>query len=663
MIHLPLFFLYWAIIQSLSKTIKSKKTKRAKGLMRFFLIFIIFCLNITLPALGQGQKAAQKLLYKAQTYKSTKDTARAYRYATLALVENPSYDEAYTTLGQWYYDARYFLRSARLFKNACQKCLNGFTKFSLAAARSYLYAQQPDSALYFLNESQNHGLEAKKIEAQARMLLSMRVRKDTNEVRKLSSRINSKFSEFFPSLSSDGQTLYFTRRVNGVNEDFFYALPDSCGDWYTARNLGYPPNTAAQESAQTISSDDHYLFFMRSDNRSENGWGRGGCDLYLAYRKSVDKPWSVAESFGATINTPAFEGMPSLSPDINDLYFVSDRPGGYGGLDIWLSHFKFGLWQYPINLGPQINTAGNETAPFISSDNRTLYFSSDGHLGLGGGDLFMSKKIADSIWEQPQNLGTPINSPTDDNSIFVCANGKNALFASDRGNEGGHLDIYETILPKRSAPEVTAFALCYVLDSLSKAPATMGSITLYDSLGNEMAQYHANKGDGSILMSLPLNQTFSYSVRAYNCTSSEGTINFPEACPKWCELTFALLPRDYVKPTKDSLVLTVHFAKNVITLNDTQIVAIESTLREWMGKEDLAIFVNSYTDNTGTPLINTEKSTIRANVISHAIGKMGFEPQIISATGFGESSPVAPNDSPENQNLNRRVEIVLHWSY
>jgi outer membrane protein OmpA-like peptidoglycan-associated protein len=178
-----------------------------------------------------------------------------------------------------------------------------------------------------------------------------------------------------------------------------------------------------------------------------------------------------------------------------------------------------------------------------------------------------------------------------------------------------------------------------------------------------MAQYHANKGDGSILMSLPLNQTFSYSVRAYNCTSSEGTINFPEACPKWCELTFALLPRDYVKPTKDSLVLTVQFAKNVITLNDTQIVAIESTLREWMGKEDLAIFINSYTDNTGTPLINTEKSTIRANVIANIVTKMGFEPQIITSTGFGEANPVVPNDSPENQNLNRRVEIVLHWSY
>ena len=631
--------------------------------MRFLLLFTIVLLQIAEPVFGQEQSRAQKMLYKAQTYKSKKDTARAYRYALSALNDFPAFEDAYSTLGQWYFDARYFNRAARLFRDATQRCTNGVQKFSLPAARAYLFAQKPDSALYWLSMGNIKNAEARKIEAQARMLISMRIPKDTNQVRKLSSRINSKFPEFFPSLSADRQTLNFTRRINGVNEDFFNAHPDSCGDWFTARNMGYPPNTAAQESAQAISSDDHYLFFMRSDNRSENGWGRGGCDLYLAYRKSIDSPWTAAESFGATINTPAFEGMPSLSPDISDLYFVSDRPGGYGGLDIWVSHFQFGLWQLPVNLGPQINTSGNETAPFISSDNRTLYFSSDGHMGLGGSDLFFSKRISDTLWKIPVNLGTPINSANDDNSIFVSPDGILAYFASDRGNAGGDFDIYETTLPTAAAPEATAFALCYVLDSLTKDPAMIGSITLFDSLGNEIAQYHANKGDGSILMSLPLNKTFNYSVRAFNYTSSEGSISFPEACPKWCELSFPLLPKNYVKPTKDSLVLTIHFAKNVVILNDTQIVAIEATLRDWKDKEDLNIFVNSYTDNTGTPIINTEKSTIRANTITDLIIKMGFDPVIITTTGFGDSSPVAPNDSPENQNLNRRVELVLRWSY
>jgi hypothetical protein len=631
--------------------------------MRFVLLFTFILLQIAQPTWVQAQSHAQKLLYKAQSYKAKKDTARAYSYALAAIAEDRSYEDAYSTLGAWFYDARSFIRSARVFRDAALSCNNGSQKFGLPAARSYLSAQKPDSALYWLGMSNSRNEEVKKIEAQARMLHAMRYSRDTNQARRLSIRINSKYPEFFPSISADGQMLRFTRRINGVNEDFFYAQPDSCGDWFTARNMGYPPNTAAQESAQTISADDHYLFFMRSDNRSENGWGRGGCDLYLAYRKAIDSPWTAAESFGATINTPAFEGMPSLSPDISDLYFVSDRPGGYGGLDIWVSHFQFGLWQLPINLGPQINTAGNETAPFISSDNRTLYFASDGHMGLGGSDLFMSRKKSDTVWEAATNLGTPINSSTDDNSIFVCANGKTAYFASDRGNAGGDLDIYETTLPQRLAPEGTAFAMCYVLDSISKLPAMVGSITIYDTLGNELGQYHANKGDGSILMSLPLGKTFNYAVRGFNYTTSEGSINFPEACPKWCALTFPLLPRNYVKPTKDSLVLVVRFPKNVTTLNDTQIVAIESALREWKGKEDLAIFVNSYTDNTGTPMINTQISTMRANVVTEVITKMGFDTFIITTTGFGDSNPIVANDSPENQDINRRTEIVLRWSY
>lgn len=631
--------------------------------MRFGLLCFLLLFKMSLPCWGQSEEHAQKLLYKAQSYKAKKDTARAYRYALEAIQSHPAYADTYSTLGIWYYDTRRFIDAAHIFKLGAQRCAKGAAQFGLPAARSYLYAQQPDSALYWLGLANSHLPEASKIAAQARMVLSMRIPKDTNQVYRINQRINTRFPEFFPSQSADGQTLYYTRRVNGVNEDFFYALADSCGGWFTGRNMGYPPNTAAQESAFSISADDHYLFFMRSDNRSENGWGLGGCDLFLAYRKAVDSPWSIAESFGATINTPAFEGMPSLSPDLKSLYFVSNRPGGYGGMDIWVSHFEFGLWQMPINLGPQINTAGNETAPFISSDNRSLYFASDGHLGLGGLDLYLSKKIKDSVWEMPINLGTPINSSADDHSIFVCPNGKNAYFASDRNNADGNTDIYETSIPSGLAPEGTVFALCTVYDSLTKDPALLGSVTLYDSLGNEWAQYHANKGDGSILMSLPLNKTFSYEVKGFNYTTIQGTINFPEACPKWCTLPFALLPRDYVKPTYDSLVLSVWFPKNVTVLNDTQINAISTLLGYWKEQKELSIFVNSYTDNTGTPMINIQKSTIRANVVTSVISKMGFDPSIITSTGFGESSPLVPNDSPGNQDKNRRVEIMVHWSY
>jgi hypothetical protein len=629
--------------------------------MRFVLFTAILLLFFEQPASGQGKTRAEKFLFKANAYKAKKDTARAYHFAEMAIKENPSFEQAYSTYGVWLFDSKKFLRSARVFAAAANKCRDGKARFALPASRSYVKTQKPDSALYWLSQTNIRNEETQKIAAAAMLARDLYIARDTNQVFKLDERINTRFPEFFPSLSADGKTLYLTRRINGVNEDFFLAHPDSCGGWLTARNMGYPPNTAFQESAHTISADDHYLFFMRSDNRSENGWGRGGCDLYLAYRVAPDSAWSVPESFGATINTPAFEGMPSLSPDISDLYFVSDRPGGYGGLDIWVSHFSFGLWQLPVNLGSRINTNGNETAPFISSDNKTLYFSSDGHPGIGGTDLYRSKKITDSVWEAPVNLGIPINSGADDNSIFVCADGQRAFFASDRGNADGDLDIYETTLPQKVAPQRTAFAMCSIYDSLTHTPALLGNITLYDTQGNELAQYHANKGDGSVLMSLPVDQTFYYEVKGFNYTKSEGSINFPGACEKWCTLHFPLLPRDYIKPTRDSLLLTVFFAKNIVALQDSQLVLIRSALQNWIGQKEVTVFINGYTDNTGTPLINTEKSTIRANAIAEQVTALGFEPGSILATGFGDSNPLTPNDSPENQDMNRRVEMVIRW--
>lgn len=629
--------------------------------MRFALFSVLLLLSLEQPAAGQGKTRAEKLLFKANACKAKKDSTCAYRLAEKAIREAPAFEQAYSTYGLWLFDSRKFLPSARIFAAAATKCPNGKARFALPAARAYVKAQKPDSALYWLSQTNTRNDETRKIAAMAMLTKDLYVARDTNQVYKLDERINTRFPEFFPSLSADGKTLYLTRRINGVNEDFFQAHPDSCGGWFTARNMGYPPNTAFQESAQTVSADDHYLFFMRSDNRSENGWGRGGCDLYLAYRVAPDSAWSVPESFGATINTPAFEGMPSLSPDISDLYFVSDRPGGYGGMDIWVSHFSFGLWQLPVNLGPQINTAGNETAPFISSDNRTLYFSSDGHPGIGGSDLYKSSKITDSVWEIPVNLGIPINSGADENSIFVCPDGHRAFFASDRGNADGNLDIYETTLPQKLAPQSTVFVMCSIYDSLTHDPALLGNITLYDTLGNELAQYHANKGDGSLLMSLPAGQTFFYEVKGFNYTKSEGSVNFPAACEKWCTIRFPLLPRNYVKPTQDSLLLTVFFAKNVVALQDSQLVLLQTALHDWTGQKEVTVFVNGYTDNTGTPLINTEKSTIRANAIAAYIAGLGFDPANILATGFGDSNPLAPNDSPENQDRNRRVELVIRW--
>jgi len=627
--------------------------------MRLKHLFLILCLLPAAKILAQTPARAQKLLQRAEYYKARRDTANAFRYLRKAIEEDHGYSEAYSILGEWYYDAKLYRKAGDIFAQAANNCSKGKERFSLPAARSYLMGQKTDTALLWLTSAPQGNKETQHLKNQVQLILKMQQHPDTNQVINLGPRINTIYPEMFPSLSADRQTLHLTRRINGRNEDFFLAHPDSCGGWLTAQNMGYPPNTAAQESAHTVSADDHYLFFMRSDNRSDNGWARGGCDLYLAYRVATDSPWSVPESFGATINSPGFEGMPSLSPDISDLYFVSDRPGGYGGTDIWVSHFSFGLWQLPQNLGPEINTAGNESSPFISTDNHTLFFASDGHPGLGGSDLFMSRKTGDTTWGEAINLGYPINSTFDENSIYIAPDGREAYFASDRNKVAGDLDIYQTRLPEAFAPAPTAFVLCYIYDSLTKDVTSYGSITLYDADGNELAMYHGNRGDGSVLMSLPLNTTFNYEIKAFSHTPVQGTMSFSEGCTPSCVVNFPLLPQGYVKPTSDTTVLTIYYPKNITNLSDSQMQQLQAALAPWKEIPDITVFVNSYTDNSGTPLINMEKSTIRANTLSTLISNAGFVSWNIQPTGFGEVNPIVPNDSPENQDRNRRAEVII----
>lgn len=621
---------------------------------RPLLYLIVFLLPGIIDA--QGQTRAAKLLYRANLYKARKDTSRAYKYAERALREDPGFDEAVKCLGTWYGDAHQYLRAARVFATAAR--IPGKQQFSLPAAQAYLKAGNPDSALALVQFSKTQSAEARKLQADARMAIQCRIPRDTNQVYKLDQRINTQRAEYFPSLSSDQKRLFFTRRNNGVNEDFFQADADSCGGWFTARNMGYPPNTAAQEAAMTISADDHYMFFMRGDNRSENGWGRGGYDLYLSYRTSPESDWVPAESFGATINTPGFEGMPSLSADVSEMYFASDRPGGYGGLDIWITRYVGGLWQMPVNLGPAINTPGNETAPYICSDGKTLFFISDGHPGLGGNDIYVARKESDSLWKDVSNLGMPINSTNDEHSIYVLPDGKQAYFASDRD---GSPDIFYTTLPKDLLPEPTVFAYCRLYDSLSKEPAMLGTIIISDSSGTQIAQYHANKGDGSVLISLPPHRKFRYQIRGFGSTPVEGDFRFDSSCKPWCNFEFPLLPNNYVRPSYDSLLLLLHFEKNVTELSDSQKVKIREALAPWKDKADISLFANGFTDNTGTPMINVEKSSIRANNVAREMETAGFPAAQISATGFGDESPLVPNDTQEGQDQNRRVELVIRW--
>ncbi len=630
-------------------------------LKQSLLIFCLFAYVTAFPKPKEKKDKARIYYNKALQFKAKRRVETATLILKNIIKKHPNFPDAYSTLGEWYFEDHKFQLASNVFGKGMINCHSHAKAFAKPFAKCLVNNNKPDSALLIINEYAlaSANMEWEALRQQAMFVRDAIANRWKDSARNMGPRINTISPEMFPTLSADSQVLYFTRRHNNMDEDFYYALPDSCGGWFTALNMGNPPNTSDQESSQMISADGHYLFFTRCENRSENGWGQGGCDLFMCYR--ADTVWSAPESFGATINTPNFEGTPSLSADNRELYFCSDRPGGYGGFDIYVSRFEEGLWQVPVNLGPTINTPGNETSPYLHIDGKTLYFSSDGHPGMGGKDLFISRKINDTGWTKPVNMGYPINSTVDDNSVTVTLDGKKIYFSSDRDSVAGNYDLYEMRLPKELQPTPVSYMKGYVYDSLSKDRLNYTSISINETKTNKnLYRFMSNRGDASFMITLPVGVKYTYLVERIGYNDISGTLVFDkQLLQKPMEKNFVMLPEDYVAPIKDSLVLTIYFPLNGSKLSDTDIAAISKALEPWATEKGIVIFVSGYTDNTGTPILNEQLSAQRAALVTKEIKKKGFDDLMIRSQGYGEARAKADNSTEEGRNKNRRVEVMI----
>ena len=277
----------------------------------------------------------------------------------------------------------------------------------------------------------------------------------------LGPNVNTSADEYLPALTADYRTLVFTRRSprNALTErglpqeeDFYISYYDTMELVFgPAERMPEPLNSHGNEGAQTISHDGRIVIFTACGRSGE----RTGCDLYMSVRHG-DR-WGKPQNLGAPVNSVYWESFPSLSIDGYTLYFASNRSGGYGGTDIWYCTLEEGRWSKPKNMGPTVNTPGNETAPYIHFDDKTLYFASDGHLGMGGIDLYMVKRTSDSTWGEAKNLGYPINTPGDENNLIVAPDGRTALFSSDRSDGYGQQDLYSFVMPAPVRPERITF--------------------------------------------------------------------------------------------------------------------------------------------------------------------------------------------------------------
>ncbi len=462
--------------------------------------------------------------------------------------------------------------------------------------------------------------------------------------------INSEALEYFPSLTIDGSKFIFTRRVN--NDEDFYQSNLQNGTWTKAAPVEGKINTNFNEGAQNISQDADWFVFTGC-NYPE---GVGSCDLYIAY-KTKSGGWTEPENMGAIVNTDFWESSPSLSPDKRHLYFSSNRPGGFGGKDIWVSSkLPNGKWSDAKNLGPTINTAGDESCPFIHADNQTLYFNSNGHPGYGMTDLFLSKQTTDNKWDTAVNLGYPINTIDDEGSLIVSSDGRTAYFASDGLDTKGGLDLFQFELREDIRAARTLWVKGQVFDKKTNA-GLPSSVELTDIRTRKMISKLQTDEDGNYLVTLPEGNDYAFNVnrKGYLFYSD----NFSMKVASADSFLTVNIPLQPIEAGASIVLKNIFFDSNKWELKDESKTELDNLIRLMNENPAIRIQISGHTDNIGKPADNITLSNNRAKAVINYLQQNGIAINRLSSKGFGASKPIADNDSEAGRANNRRTELSI----
>ncbi|HYF31381.1 MAG TPA: OmpA family protein [Chitinophagaceae bacterium] len=470
------------------------------------------------------------------------------------------------------------------------------------------------------------------------------------EPQNLGADINTVFSEYYPTLTIDGGKLIFTRKVNYFNEDFYESYHQN-NAWSKAVNLPGEINTNMNEGALTISQDGQWLIFTGCN--FPNGYG--SCDLYISYLTT--EGWSVPENLGNRINTEFWESAPTLSPDKRDLYFASRRPDGYGGSDIYVSHrLPNGRWSEPENLGPEINTAGDESTPFMHADNQTLYFTSNGHFGYGGDDLFMAKKGPKNTWTNLKNLGYPINTIENEGTLVIAADGQTAYYASDRSDSKGGLDLYTFQLRQDVRPLRTLWVRGKVYDRKTERGLPSG-VELIDLASQQVVSRVQTDETGHYLITLPVGKDYAFNVNRRGYLFFSENFSLKEKQPdSTYNIDIALQP---IEPNATIVLKNIFFDFNQYNLKPESQVELDKVVQLMKENPTLRIQINGHTDNIGKPADNLRLSENRAKEVVGYLTQKGIQPERLSFKGFGATQPIADNTREEDRAKNRRTELKV----
>ena len=469
-------------------------------------------------------------------------------------------------------------------------------------------------------------------------------------IHNLGDSINTAAPEYFPYFSIKDSVLFFMRKLNIRREDFYTSTLTNNG-FTKAKLLEDSINFADKKGSVSFLPDMQTLYFAA--DYPEQGYGR--YDIYKSTK--AGNHWSTAKNLGRNVNTDYWDSAPSISPDGKALYFSSNRPGGLGGIDLYVA-FKNekGGWEEAINLGPQINTSGDEQTPFIHADNNSLYFSSTGWPCYGGADFFVAHQKIDGNWTTPLNLGYPINTFDNEGSIAVASNGMDAYIASDRSDSRGGLDIYKVTLSKASRANKKFFLKGVIKDANSKK-AISAMVNLVDPADQSSFTKIEVDSNGQFIFALPYLDSVGIYISSIFYEDANRTItstSFDNDNTSNQEFYLNAIKKQFTQTFKNVL-----FATNAATLLAGSEKELNELAAYLIAQPTATILIEGHTDNTGDANKNKILSLNRAKSIAQFLMDHKIQAQRITTIGYGDTKPIASNDSEQGRQQNRRTTFTI----
>lgn len=489
-------------------------------------------------------------------------------------------------------------------------------------------------------------------------------------VERLDTNVNSDYSEYNPLLSPDGKTLYFSRKNHPENaggisdkEDIWYSELGADGKWTLAKNMGSQFNNNQPNFVNTVSAtpDGKSVILLLGNKYLEKGKMVAGVSISsnIGGTWSDPKPLEIENDYNYNEKANYF-----LANTRKALLMSVERDDSEGGRDLYVSFEKEdGKWTQPLNLGKSINTVGEESAPFLASDDKTLYFSSNGFSGYGGSDVYMSKRLDDTWtnWSDPENLGPDINTTLDDLFFNIPSTSEFAYYS--RGVTADNSDIFRVKMPMFMTPEPIVIVKGKLVDAKTGEP--IGAKIIYERLpdGKEVGVTYSDPKTGEYEIHLPGGHLYGFRAEADGHISENQNLDLrgftKDGVLADKNITLAPIEVAVVDVNTTIKLNNIFFDFDKAVLKTESFPELNRIVAMMKEKSTMQVEIAGHTDPIGTEEYNLGLSKRRANAVSNYLIKQGIEAARINTVFFGESKPIDTTQTREGNRKNRRVEFKI----